>query len=318
MLIAGILLILFTLELFYFKVAGHFNITDTPNNRSSHAVTTLRGGGIIFSVSVFIYFLVFGWRFPFFATGLLALTIVSFADDIKHQRRRIRIAIQLLATILLLVEATFPISPFLICAMAMLLIVAMLNAFNFMDGINGMTSLYSFVVLAGLFFINRDLHAFDEMLLVCVGLSNLVFAFFNVRKAARCFAGDVGSISMAYILMFFTVSCIVVSGNPIFLLFFTVYAADVVITILQRMFKRETILDAHRQHLFQYLSNEKKMPQLLVSGIYMFIQLLITAGVIMVWKKDSPTQFGYAVVVILFVFILYATTKYRILKRLKI
>ena len=155
------------------------------------------------------------------------------------------------------------------------------------------------------------------MLLVCVTLSNLVFAFFNVRKTARCFAGDVGSITMAYILMFFTVSCIVISGNPIFLLFFSVYTADVIITILQRIYKRETILDAHRQHLFQYLSNEIKMPQLLVSGIYMLIQLLITAGVIIVWKKDSLTQSVYAIVVILLVFILYVTTKYRILKRLK-
>lgn len=314
MLYAGILIVLFILELLYFKVAEYFNIIDIPNQRSSHAYKTLRGGGIIFSLSVIIYNLVFGWFNPFFTTGLIFLTAISFADDVKHQSRRLRAFLQLLASILLFIETTLP-PGFLFWFIALVILMGMINVYNFMDGINGMTAFYSFTVMAGLFFLNRQLHAFDEKLLICVALSNVVFTFFNARRTARCFAGDIGSISMAYILLFLTTSCIVLSGNPIFLLFFTVYIIDAVITILQRISKREIIFDAHRQHLFQCLANENRMPQLLISGIYAFIQMVITAGVLFVWEKNKGAQIIYTAVVVVIVLLLYLLIKFRLIKK---
>ena len=317
MLIAGIFLILFTIEYFYFKIARHFNITDSPNLRSSHAITTIRGGGLIFSISVLIYYLVFGWRYPFFAIGLVGLTIISFADDINHQSRRTRAAIQLLAAIFLLTETALPIHLLFIWIAALVIITGMLNAYNFMDGINGMTALYSFSVMIGLFFVNNAVHAFDEMLLVCLALSNVVFAYFNCRKTARTFAGDVGSISMAYILLFLTTTCIVVTGNPIFLLFFTVYIVDVVFTIIQRLYEKEAIFEAHRKHLFQYLANELQMPHLTVSAIYLFIQLAITSGIIIVWQKSVQIQWSFAAISIGAIVISYSIIKFRVLARIR-
>ncbi|MES2647127.1 MAG: UDP-GlcNAc--UDP-phosphate GlcNAc-1-phosphate transferase [Bacteroidota bacterium] len=312
MLVAGIFLILFTVEYFYFKVAEHFNITDTPNQRSSHTIPTIRGGGIIFPISIFIYYLVFGWKYSFFAVGLLGLTIISFADDIKHQRRRTRIVIQLLAAVFLLIDASLPIHLIPVWIAALIIIPGMINACNFMDGINGMTALYSFSVMIGLFFVNNLLHAFDEMLLVCLALSNLVFSYFNCRKIARSFAGDAGSISMAYILLFLTTTCIVITKNPIFLLFFTVYIVDVVFTILQRLYKKEAIFEGHRKHLFQYLANELQMPHIMVSSIFMFIQLLITGGVVFIWQKEVQTQRVFTGITISVIIVLYLIVKKRI------
>ena len=87
----AILLLLFALELVYFKVADHFNIIDKPNARSSHTRIVLRGGGIIFSISLIIWMIwkmVYGeWGIvyeylPFFC-GLMLITGVSFWDDVK-------------------------------------------------------------------------------------------------------------------------------------------------------------------------------------------------------------------------------------------
>lgn len=314
MLYAGILIVLFIIELLYFKVAERFSIIDVPNQRSSHSYKTLRGGGIIFSISVIIYNLVFGWHYPFFTAGLICLTVISLADDIKHQSRRFRAFVQLLSSFLLFIETTLP-AGFFLWIIALVILMGMINAYNFMDGINGMTAFYSFTVMVGLCVINKQLHAFDELLLICVALSNIVFTFFNARKTARCFAGDIGSISMAYILLFFTASCIVISRNPIFLLFFTLYAIDVIVTILQRLQKREIIFDAHRMHLFQCLANENKMPQILISGMYAFIQMMITVGVLLTWKKDPATQAIYAICVIAIVLFLYLFIKFRLLNK---
>jgi UDP-N-acetylmuramyl pentapeptide phosphotransferase/UDP-N-acetylglucosamine-1-phosphate transferase len=318
MLFAGILLILFILEIFYFKAAIHFNITDKPNGRSSHVAPTLRGGGIIFTLSVLLYYVVFGFKYHLFCLGLLAITLISFADDVKHQRRSLRAVIQFLSALLLLYDTGLPLNWIFLWAMGVVIVVGLVNAYNFMDGINGITALYSFTIMASLFFVNRELRVFDEKLLACIALGNLVFTFFNFRTHARCFAGDVGSISMAYILLFFTVKSIVQAANPIFLMFFTLNITDITLTIIQRLYKHENIFEPHRKHLFQYLANEKKIPQLMVSFIYMMIQSIVSAGVILVWKKDPFVQFVFATVVIAMLLVIYGVIKHRILRQLQL
>jgi len=316
MLFAGIFFILYILELFYFKIARYFNITDKPNGRSSHEAPTLRGGGIIFPVSVLLYFIVFGFKYYFFAIGLLALAMVSFADDIKHQRRRLRVVVQLISVLLLLRQTGLPTESLFLWIAAAIVITGMLNVYNFMDGVNGITACYSFTVMAALYILNKQLYIFDEQLLICLAIGNLVFTLFNFRKHARCFAGDVGSISMAHILLFLTAWCIVVTSNLLFILFYALYIVDAMLTIIHRLYKKENIFEPHRQHLFQYLANEKKIPQLAVSVIYMLIQFVINAGVIYVWKKEPLEQVIFAISVTVILVLAYAFFKNRILREI--
>jgi UDP-GlcNAc:undecaprenyl-phosphate GlcNAc-1-phosphate transferase len=315
MVYAGIFFILYILEVFYFKIAGHFNITDTPNGRSSHVIVTLRGGGIIFPVSVLLYSVVFGIHYYFFTLGLLGLAVISFADDIKHQSRRLRALLQLIAVLFLLREAGLSIDNFFIWIGAAIVVISILNAYNFMDGINGMTACYSFTVMAALYALNWQLQVFDESLLLCVVAGNIVFTFFNFRKQARCFAGDVGSISMAYILLFLTTCCIVATSNPIFILFFALYIVDATLTILHRLYKKENIFEPHRQHLFQYMANEKKVAHLVVSGAYTIIQAVMSAGVLYVWKRPVMMQVMYAITVTIVLVLAYELYKYQILRK---
>ncbi len=322
MLFAGIFVLLFLLELLYFKIADRYNIIDKPNLRSSHTIVTLRGGGVIFVLGSLLFFLIFGFKYPSFIEGLLAISIVSFFDDVKPQAARLRMLAQFAAVALLIYEVGIFHYEWYWWLLAFILVTGVINAYNFMDGINGITTAYSFTVLGGLYFVNKALPpkgaSFHQELLICLALANLVFAFFNFRKKAKCFAGDVGSVSMAFSLLFLTAWCIKQTFNPIFVLFFAVYGIDTVFTIIQRLYKRENIFDAHRQHLYQYLANEEKIPQLVVSFIYAVIQMLVTAGTVLVWCKPAHLQWLFTIATLGLLAGAYIVIKTMLLKKYKI
>ena len=192
---------LFITELIYFRVAERFNIIDKPNARSLHTDVTIRGGGIIFLVSSILYFTYLDFQYPFFFLGLSAVAIISFLDDIFTLPNRYRLPFQLLAIILILVELHFFTNPLWMCVIVIIMGVGIINAYNFMDGINGITGGYSTIIVGALWFVNNYHSKFienDFLIFTILGL--MVFNYFNFRKKARCFAGDVGSISIAVIV----------------------------------------------------------------------------------------------------------------------
>lgn len=309
---------LWLLEIAYFKIADRFNIIDKPNARSSHTLITLRGGGVIFPLSVLVYYFGFGFHYSFFVIGMIAIAAISFLDDISHQPKKLRAIVQFVSVSFLLYSIGLFKMPVFWWPIAYLLVIGVVNAYNFMDGINGITTAYSFTILGALYLLNNQLQLFDQNLVYCLTLGNLVFAFFNFRKKARCFAGDVGSVSMAYALLFLTSWCIMETGNPIFILFFAVYGIDTVLTIAHRMMKKENIFEAHRQHLFQMLSNEKKIPQLWVSSLYFIIQALVSLCVLWIWQKEASTQWLFAGLIMIILSTAYLLAKLKILRDLKI
>src|SRR5690606_6410937 len=117
-------------------------------------------------------------------------------------------------------------------------------------------------------------------------------------QRAKCFAGDVGSVSMCFILLFAVLGLIFATGNPIYMLFFAVYGVDSVLTIIHRLMKRENIFEAHRSHLYQYLANEANGNRLVISTMYGLLQALIGWGVIQVASLDVPLQITFAVLVL--------------------
>jgi UDP-N-acetylmuramyl pentapeptide phosphotransferase/UDP-N-acetylglucosamine-1-phosphate transferase len=175
--------------------------------------------------------------------------------------------------------------PIWILPIIFILLIGWVNAFNFMDGINGITVLYAFVAIVSFSFlpINHD----SLPLLITMGMSCCAFGVFNVRKKAKTFAGDVGSISMALFLGYFMIKTILDSGQIGYLLFLSVYGIDAIITIFTRIKKKENILQPHRSHLYQYLANELGYSHILVSFIYAGIQLVINAGIIYLEIKGN-------------------------------
>lgn len=278
-----IVVALFVFEILYFRVADKFNIIDKPNERSSHTHITLRGGGVVFYFGVFLFMALQGWLYPAFFLGLSLISTVSFLDDIRPLSSRIRLPLHFVAMGLMFIDLGLYTLPWYFWVIALVIAVGVINAFNFMDGINGITGAYSTVALVSLWYVNQYVAAFaDQNLIYIVFLSVLVFNFFNFRTKASCFAGDVGSVSIAFILVFLLGKLIVESGDLRYLLFLGVYGIDTILTIVHRIILKENILKAHRKHAYQLMANELKIPHLIVSLCYSGLQLILSILVILV------------------------------------
>lgn len=276
-----VLVLLFLAELFYFRVADKFNIIDKPNERSSHSRITLRGGGIIFYFGALAYFLSNQWEYPWFMLALTLVTFISFMDDIRSTSQKLRLLFHFSAMALMFYQwGLFSLSWWWII-IALIVCTGIINAYNFMDGINGITGGYSLVILVALAIINKEITPFvEENFIYTVLCSVLVFCFFNFRKRAKCFAGDVGSVSIAFLLLFLIGKLIIKTEDFSWIILLSVYGVDSVLTIIHRLMLRENIGLPHRKHMYQLMANELKMPHVMVSLIYMVLQAIIITGYI--------------------------------------
>lgn len=312
MIFAVIFLLLILLELAYFRVADRFNIIDKPNLRSSHKTIVLRGGGIIFLFGIWLYAVFFGMCYPWFILGLSLIGLVSFIDDIHSLPDSVRLVAQFAAMFLIFYQ--FDIlnwHDWWMVLIALIVCVGIINAYNFMDGINGITGGYSIVVLLPLIYLNASDNFISQDYLYVVGLSLLVFCFFNFRKKAKCFAGDVGSISIAFILLFALGKLILHTGDLSYLTFLAVYGADAVLTICHRIQLHENLGEAHRKHAYQLMANELKMPHVHVSSIYMTLQLTISAGLIFL-PINHYLYMGLVIVALAAAYIIFMKRNYHL------
>jgi len=297
---------LFIFEILYFKIADKYNIIDKPNERSSHSKITLRGGGIIFYFGALIYFFTNYFHYPFFILGLTLISIISFIDDIHPISQKTRLLFHFSGMALMIYQWSFIDTQWAwwYIIIALILCTGIINAYNFMDGINGITGGYSLVVLLGLAYINDYSFVFiDKNLIYILILAVLVFCFFNFRIKAKCFAGDVGSISIAFALIFIIGRLIITTGDFSYIIFFVVYGVDSVLTIVHRVILKENIGLPHRKHLYQIMANELKTPHIIVSSIYMLVQAIIIVSFLFL----HPYGYGYwyLLVVVILLSIIY-------------
>lgn len=275
-------LVLFILSLIYFKIADKYNIIDKPNHRSAHSEVTLRGGGIIFWFSAFIYSLQYFNDVKYFFAGITIMCFVSFWDDIKSLPNKIRLLAHFVAiSIVFYSIGLFQLFPFYVVSIAYIFFIGVINAYNFMDGINGITGVYTIVVLGALWYVNEYIQPFlESKFIIYAILGSFVFLFFNFKKKAKCFAGDIGSIGIAFWIVYILIILIVKTNSLVWILFLAVYGADTVCTILHRLYLRENIFVAHRHHYYQILSNDYKLDHRVVALLYGFLQLFCSFVVI--------------------------------------
>jgi len=311
-----ILFFIFITLLAYFHIAEHYQIVDKPNKRSSHKKSTIRGGGIIFPAAVILWFLLFGFRDIWVVTGLVLISTISFVDDLKNLSRFVRFLTHIIAVAFLFAGTTlFSLSP-LIWIPVYIVTIGWINIFNFMDGINGITAFYSLICLVSFLFLSSMIGFTGYELPLVLIISVLIFGFFNARNNARIFAGDVGSISLAYMLAFMMIMLISETGRIEYLLFFSVYGIDGAVTILFRILRGENIFKAHRTNLYQFMSNELNLGHLIVAALYAITQMVINILTILLieWGVMNTVVF-FSILSILV--LLYLTVRLLILSRIK-
>ena len=272
-----VFVLLLVSELIYFKIADKFNIIDKPNLRSSHTSITIRGGGIIFYIGALTYFFSNGFQYMWFIWGLTIITLISMWDDIKPVSQKRRLIYHITAMILMIYElGILTDNKWWIIILALFICTGTINAYNFMDGINGITGGYSLVVLLSLYYINDVVVRFIQPELIgTVIVSVLVFCLFNFRKKAKSFAGDVGSVSIAFIILFLIGKLIITTEDFSWFILLTVYGVDSVLTIIHRLILHENVGLPHRKHVYQIMANELKIPHVVVTIIYMALQTIV-------------------------------------------
>ena len=310
--IAAILLIA---ELVYFKIADHFNIIDKPNERSSHSTIVLRGGGIIFSLSMIVWAVLMVVQgndiVPYlpFLCGLVMICTVSFWDDVHSLPDSVRMAVQIVSTLLMFwsvgLYAAFDswVWTVVVAAIALFFCVGATNIINFMDGINGITAGYAFAMLLPMMLLNGSTGSpqaagfIEPSYLVVAIIGVLVFSIFNFRPKgkAKCFAGDVGSIGIAFIILFALGRLMLMTKDVTYIVFFLVYGIDGSLTIFHRIMLHENLGQAHRKHAYQLMANELKMSHVTVSLIYMVLQLAISLGFIYLCPNTILAHWIYLV-----------------------
>ena len=122
----------------------------------------------------------------------------------------------------------------------------------------------------------------EESLVMTVILADVVFCLFNFRPKgkAKCFAGDVGSIGIAFIILFALGRLMLATKDVTWIVFFLVYGIDGSLTIFHRIMLHENLGQAHRKHAYQLMANELGMSHVVVSLLYMAIQLVVSLGFI--------------------------------------
>ena len=309
--IAGLL---FLFELIYFRIANRFNIVDKPNERSSHNTIVIRGGGIIFLLSAWIWSAFFGFQYPWFLAGLTIVCGVSFTDDIHSLPDSVRLVAQFTAMFMMFADfGIINIESWWVIILALIVCVGIINAYNFMDGINGITSGYSLAALVPLMLLNHSLQFIEMSYLIVTAITCVVFSYFNFRSKgkAKCFAGDVGSIGIAFMVLLPLGKLILQTSDFTYLLLLVVYGVDSVLTICHRIILHENLGQAHRKHAYQIMANELKIPHEIVSSAYIIIQLIISLGLIYL-SKIHWVYFVVAVILLCIAYLLFMKKYYHL------
>lgn len=186
-----------------------------------------------------------------------------------------------------------------------------------MDGINGITTGYSLAVLIPLALVNMNSTFVEESLIISTILASLVFCVFNFRPKgrAKCFAGDVGSIGIAFIMLFLLGNVIIKTTDITWLIFLLVYGVDGCLTIAHRIMLHENLGEAHRKHAYQIMANELKIGHVKVTSLYMVMQLLISLGFIYLCPNTVLAHWLYlitALVVLVITYILFMKKHYHL------
>lgn len=306
--------ILTLIEWLLVRLGKRYRLGPEVSERSSHTRFTPTGGGLVWVLASITAIALYGdltssstWLFM---GGIVCLAVISAIDDLHPLPPVPRLISQIIIIALTFKQLCYP-QAFDVYIIVLFCGVGLINALNFLDGICGMLALYGIVVttsiLVTLLDINNPGMNWLVPVIVAVLIAQVIFAMFNLTDVI--FGGDIGSITLGYIQVVALFTIILITRDGSYIIFFAVCIADTGLTTLHRLFKGVSILKPHRQNIYQTLTGPMRMSQRAISAAYAGIQLVISAGYLLLKPKMHWTYF---ILVAAILIVAYFTTRYRI------
>jgi len=320
---ALVLLVAFGLSLsltrFLVKYLTSKGVMDIPNDRSSHKIPTPRGGGMAIIFSLIIGILILKIVHPeaplpgiLFFIGALIIASTSFIDDKISLPASVRFLLHAIAAGLIIFETggfqTFPLpEPFNLSLgwvglpLTFIWIVAVLNIYNFLDGIDGYAG--SQAVLAGIAIAVLDIFGVGYYMGSMIAATALGFLIYNWHPA-KIFMGDIGSATLGFVFaslpLYFTNTSIN-TGIYAIVIFLWFFLSDGAFTIVRRAFNGEKIWEAHRSHLYQQMVIYGQSHNKVVLKVMVPAFALVTLFLILYHYYHGALLFTLVLAIILFV-----------------
>ena len=269
-------------------------ILDHPNERSSHSTPTPRGGGLAIVILVLGTGLWFaseaGWsRSLIYILCGAVIAFLGWRDDVHSLSSRVRFAVHSLVAVISIIglgyfkSVTIPLFGELQLGVAgiiitFLWIIGLTNAFNFMDGIDGMAGGVAFAGGIGWMLLSFNtgylIHSFAFWVAFAIAASSLGFLAHN-WSPAKIFMGDVASTFLGYSFAVLPLIAIDKEGDSLMLgtLLMWTFIMDAGVTFIQRLVRREAVFSAHRSHLYQRLI-KRGYTHAAISSLYMVLTLV--------------------------------------------
>lgn len=245
--------------------AERWNLLDIPNARSSHSKPTPRAGGVPLALITITAIAASGAIFDpptwTLAIAAAAIALTGFIDDARSLSWQIRFAVQIAAALLVIwpIGPIDTVGPFALGILAIPLtviwIAGLTNAYNFMDGIDGIAAIQAIVAAAGwvaIAWLQRD--PVVTITATAIAATSIAFLRHNYPPAT-IFMGDVGSGFLGFLFAAITVriarqepSAAIIGG-----LFLWPFLFDTITTFFKRLVRRENVVAAHRSHIYQRL-----------------------------------------------------------------
>ena len=274
----------------YRFIAVKLNLLDIPNERSSHSTPTYRGAGVIFLIAYLGSLFFLGPQDIKLTLAIFLATAVGFWDDYKGLSAGLRATLYLTALVLALFSIPgFERFPWGYIVLTIIVGLGTMNAYNFMDGINGISTVYFLTMIGSIYYFHHDMVWYPDHLISALAIAALIFLVLNLRKRAIAFMGDAGSVALGMISVYLVVLLIWKTNEAAWLLLFLIYGVDSVLTIAERLLRKENIFKAHRRHLYQLLSNEMGWSHVAVAVLYGILQIIVNIALAFSLANDMHT-----------------------------
>ena len=310
---------------------------DTPDARSSHQNTVPTFGGIAFYISLILTLFMLQKEYDnaIIITLLVSISILfftGFKDDLRNSSPKAKLFGQLLAVSLLMLHSEFYISslhglfgihempPIIGIPFSVFLFISIINAYNLIDGIDGLASMVGIVAAFsfGVLFYHLDLYFYTG---ICVAIISMLFAYlrFNFSTKKKIFMGDTGSLTIGFVLGilgmrlmtldFETVSLIGIPRSGIPLLFLTILIVptfDVSRVIFIRLIKKMSISSPDRNHIHHILIDAgltHKKASLLLGFVNIFLVGMMYFSIKLIGLYTSISFL--ALILLLFIYIFF-------------